>query len=89
MVWQPLGAVSYTHLDVYKRQLLTGADTISDLTKLKSDLGTLLSQYGLTLHKWASNEPRVVASHDNLSLPLNKQGNAVSYTHLDVYKRQA
>ena len=39
--------VSYTHLDVYKRQL----------------------------HIWGSNEPKVVADHDNLSLPLNKQGN--------------
>ena len=57
---------------MYKRQ---GADTISDLTKLKSDLGTLLSQYGLTLNKWASNEPNVVADHNDLSLPLNKQGN--------------
>ena len=118
-----VGPVSYTHLDVYKRQpfalrtvtygtasasflatrcliqigrdhqasfpdaalaiindfyvddLLTGADTISDLTRLKSDLGALLSQYSFTLHKWACSESRVVASHDNLSLPLNKQDN--------------
>ena len=37
--------------DFYVDDLLTGADTISNLTKLKTDLGTLLSQYGLTLHK--------------------------------------
>ena len=106
---------------------------IRDRTKLKSDLGALLSQYGLTLHKWASNEPTAVANHDNFLRPLNKQDNVrtlgilwnntadsflfdiksfpvdssiskrkilsiiagiydplgpVSYTHLDVYKRQ-
>ena len=35
----------------------------------------MLSQYGFTLYKWASNEPNVVTEHNNLSLPLNKQGN--------------
>ena len=64
----PQAALAITN-DFYVDDLLTGSDTIPDLTNLKSDLGALLAQYGFTLHKWASNEPTAVAS-------------PVSYTHL-------
>ena len=70
------GPVFYTHLDVYKRQVLPQAQARG------IDLGVL------------EGDPVVVPGHpDSLAVLLrNLLDNAiksVSYTHLDVYKRQA
>ena len=122
--------VSYTHLDVYKRQaiandfyvddLMTGSDNPNILSKMKSDIINLLSRYGFTLRKWFSNDQTLMAScahvsHDfsknqnvrklgiqwnvnedsflynvqrNVNVAVVNERSAVSYTHLDVYKRQ-
>ena len=74
-----LAPVSYTHLDVYKRQSTWPASIGPPLTNTVGTLrraaaikrpGTFLSQFG---------------TMTSASKPC---ANAVSYTHLDVYKRQ-
>ena len=68
-------AVSYTHLDVYKRQV---GDGINDSPALScADVSVSM--------KDSSDIAREVADISLLSSSLS----AVSYTHLDVYKRQA
>ena len=65
-------AVSYTHLDVYKRQLQylkeKKQDFVTDSTNLEDDA--------------LRNKIR------HHVVPLLESINPVSYTHLDVYKRQ-
>ena len=67
--------VSYTHLDVYKRQpynlLATGAIRMS--IERNGDLNPLFAERPVMRH-WDFLEHRIFP---------------VSYTHLDVYKRQA
>ena len=78
MSWQiqegvNIGPVSYTHLDVYKRQVDTeGGLYLNDEDLAK--LGFLYLNNGL----W---EGKQIVSEDWVK--------PVSYTHLDVYKRQA
>ena len=71
-----LKSVSYTHLDVYKRQLAKLCDD-------KSHLKSPVTEMHITNH---------IVSHE-LCDTLNALSDycrtkAVSYTHLDVYKRQ-
>ena len=72
--------VSYTHLDVYKRQTSSG------------------SKYTWTVNNgrigWAASESLLVENTNqkgtNYKWEMCKAGNIpVSYTHLDVYKRQS
>ena len=67
-------AVSYTHLDVYKRQLL---------------MRTIFSQNGIvnTLLLNAGIIEKAIPFWSNTML-ARVMVVAVSYTHLDVYKRQ-
>ncbi|KAL4127315.1 hypothetical protein QTP88_011490 [Uroleucon formosanum] len=44
----------------YVDDICDGADTISDVLKLQSDLVSVLSKSGLELKKWASNTPAVL-----------------------------
>ena len=67
--------VSYTHLDVYKRQEDT---TIADLAVA---LNTCQIKTG------APSRSERVAKYNQL-LRIEEELGAVSYTHLDVYKRQ-
>ena len=72
-----LDAVSYTHLDVYKRQGVGRA-----LHRLADAL------VGVKLFTMTADNPRAgyvrrVYSSDEAAYPT-----PVSYTHLDVYKRQ-
>ena len=64
-------AVSYTHLDVYKRQLVFYGKTGRGKTHLATALGMLAIEQG-----------RSVRFRQTAELV------PVSYTHLDVYKRQ-
>ena len=73
--------VSYTHLDVYKRQV----DSILDVratTRLPEPGTACLSKKTQLLR--ATHATRV-APVDRIALGIE----AVSYTHLDVYKRQS
>ena len=67
--------VSYTHLDVYKRQALRRAAA----KKLRTDVQTLkkLALVKRSVDARKKQDVRFVVTVD-----------AVSYTHLDVYKRQ-
>ena len=69
-------AVSYTHLDVYKRQLLNsrGYPTYTMLKRLMAGI-TTDTQKSAAVTPAASTRKRVSTV-------------TVSYTHLDVYKRQ-
>ena len=70
-------SVSYTHLDVYKRQTLNIAkmwrmyqESVSDELKVKESLFR-----------------KIFVTNFNISFK-SPTTDAVSYTHLDVYKRQ-
>ena len=74
--WMP---VSYTHLDVYKRQVLVHPAT-------SNEEGALLARLAAGLN--CGNLDHRIAQQD-LSDGAQAQAFAtVSYTHLDVYKRQ-
>ena len=66
-------AVSYTHLDVYKRQVLD-----------RMLLGALRVAY----FDFLSRDRHPAAVLNLICDPERVDVNAVSYTHLDVYKRQ-
>ena len=68
-------SVSYTHLDVYKRQLLEHA-----LLVVHDDRRSIEVEQAL----------QTVVAVDHATVQIVQVGSrkAVSYTHLDVYKRQ-
>ena len=82
--------VSYTHLDVYKRQVSCSLMTTSCVTGGTSGIGLAfaraLAARGDDLVLVARDEARLQAVADELTAAHGVQ--AVSYTHLDVYKRQ-
>ena len=71
-------SVSYTHLDVYKRQV-------------HHQGGEVLGVGGLAAARFAEGDHVGVGDRDGVvEHPAERVGvEAVSYTHLDVYKRQA
>ena len=95
--------VSYTHLDVYKRQILDLASNIGLIDLLlsqQSEIQISLGTKGITSLAHAIQllynlVPYYHKTHQyyqiiNILLINNEQKKiwAVSYTHLDVYKRQ-
>ena len=71
-----LSPVSYTHLDVYKRQVEKQADTAGSVEAMACDLlDNIYFEFDKDVLTAASEK-----TLDRLA--------AVSYTHLDVYKRQ-
>ena len=81
-----MAAVSYTHLDVYKRQLLESPMTVA----IMLIIGGVILIY---IDKWFLQP--VIHSETNITLKNSfviglwqTIAMAVSYTHLDVYKRQ-
>ena len=74
-----VSAVSYTHLDVYKRQTL---DYTQNLYEKK------LVTYPRTDSRFLT-EDMAHSLTDLVKLAFHTFPVAVSYTHLDVYKRQA
>ena len=81
-------AVSYTHLDVYKRQLVESVKTYGVLTPV------LLRSDGENGYEMISGHRRmhaaVIAGLATIPAIVRElsDDDAVSYTHLDVYKRQ-
>ncbi|XP_037930865.1 uncharacterized protein LOC119665702 [Teleopsis dalmanni] len=59
----PIGA-STLKTDLYVDDLLTGANTITELLNKKIEITNLLSKAGLQLAKWSSNCDKVVSSSD-------------------------
>ena len=76
-------AVSYTHLDVYKRQLSRSAGVIQAPSPDNALCKSSLVANTVIWFDNSANTPESVLS----SMPLNCII-SVSYTHLDVYKRQ-
>ena len=72
-----MSAVSYTHLDVYKRQFMNSGNLTPDGKSVGNDRQQVRVDDQLTQ----------LAGH-SLVGKYRKQLRAVSYTHLDVYKRQ-
>ena len=68
---ESLSAVSYTHLDVYKRQTGLSVDAVTG-----TEAAVFEGQSGIE----AGLADALINASDAIS--------AVSYTHLDVYKRQ-
>ena len=80
-------SVSYTHLDVYKRQELTRDEAIIVMVESNLQRTTILPSekvfaYKMRLEAMNRQGERI----DLTSSPLDNK--SVSYTHLDVYKRQ-
>ena len=78
--------VSYTHLDVYKRQpdnksIWIGLTTIYGIGRPKSL--TILEEIGIDFMT------KVKDLTDEQEKKISEALKAVSYTHLDVYKRQS
>ena len=93
-------AVSYTHLDVYKRQVITPA-FCNPMKAIKSPIPAPMAFFresGMALRMASRKLERVsrinrrpsistAVNANSQVLPIPRQ-TAVSYTHLDVYKRQ-
>ena len=97
-------AVSYTHLDVYKRQELLITDPNRDdfwlndfimnegfslewaIQEVSPETRPLINQYEREKAKKVFNDEN---HHDFLKIILKDWIYPVSYTHLDVYKRQS
>ena len=76
--------VSYTHLDVYKRQhLLVRVPAGEDLAKACAGFDAHLDMLAAALEGVSIKFPF------DVFVQARKVYAAVSYTHLDVYKRQA
>ena len=75
--------VSYTHLDVYKRQLF-GSVTSKEIADI------LLDQYKIKIDKKKIVLEDGIKALGVMKIPVKLHAGitAVSYTHLDVYKRQ-
>ena len=85
--WLKYYAVSYTHLDVYKRQVedqseLAAFYSLADVTLLTSEKETFSMVCAESLCCGTPVVGFQAGAPEGISLP------AVSYTHLDVYKRQ-
>ena len=80
----PEGPVSYTHLDVYKRQQLGLADLFEPLGIERYQPDTLRAvMLSLRLAAGCAGKYAMDAAYARV-----RDADAVSYTHLDVYKRQ-
>ena len=72
----PCAPVSYTHLDVYKRQAQKSApDAPADVLRGAEDKG-------------AAAQGAQISRGDLAAVRVKVDAAPVSYTHLDVYKRQ-
>ena len=91
LVWMGAVPVSYTHLDVYKRQAQDILDCYAEARKaghddINMDLiaglpGDTVESFERSLRQAIALDPENITVHTLTLKP-------VSYTHLDVYKRQ-
>ena len=80
--------VSYTHLDVYKRQVEMDGDEMTRIiwTFIKQKL--ILPYINVPIQYYDLSIENRDATHDQVTIDSANAIKAVSYTHLDVYKRQ-
>ena len=76
----PVRPVSYTHLDVYKRQLLSRA--------YEADISVVHNPLSGKLEITTRENVKTKRLEEHLLHRICHTPEAVSYTHLDVYKRQ-
>ena len=69
-------AVSYTHLDVYKRQAM---DSVRTAKRLGAERAMII---------YRRSEEEMPARIEEVKHAKEEGVESVSYTHLDVYKRQ-
>ena len=94
--------VSYTHLDVYKRQTVSGKESLLDRIYAEETDDGIVVHMALGCEKEAEDwEYDAIfdyydadALQDVVDTVAEEEGHlnpvwAVSYTHLDVYKRQS
>ena len=77
-------SVSYTHLDVYKRQVYNSIREFG--YKLKTTPIVFVGGGAVVMKNFGNHDAKNISY--NLDVKANARGYAVSYTHLDVYKRQ-
>ena len=82
-----LCAVSYTHLDVYKRQLYERAGMVHGKKGTITQLPILTMPNDDVTHPVPDLTGYITEGQISLDRSLDGSG-TVSYTHLDVYKRQ-
>ena len=83
--------VSYTHLDVYKRQPTSFALPKSRISQAKSSAGpevSLSTSITVDTFMLSASDVKVSMASPFLSTAVASAFVPVSYTHLDVYKRQ-
>ncbi|XP_025407042.1 uncharacterized protein LOC112680991 [Sipha flava] len=57
----------------YMDDLLTGADTEQEVTKIRDGLITVMSSAGLTLRKWSSNDTSLITSLPNEDIEISNK----------------
>lgn len=72
----PLAAQALLN-NTYVDDILTGSDTIEDTIKLKDELISLLNLRSFSLHKWCTNEPKILSD-----VPKEKQ----NFDEIDMSK---
>ena len=87
LAWQRQQAVSYTHLDVYKRQKW---DYYVDGKIDPRPVAWALNGYNYAAGGFENGAPDLLSTFANLKADGSTACGmwTVSYTHLDVYKRQ-
>ena len=87
--------VSYTHLDVYKRQdktlldaLIPAQETMETSLREGKPFREAVADAAQSAEQGAENTKKITANKGRASYLGERSINSVSYTHLDVYKRQ-
>ena len=85
-------AVSYTHLDVYKRQVKEIQERLAELGyfsgSIDGNFGNSTKEAVELFQEDNSLDVTGIVSNEELDLLFSEDVSPVSYTHLDVYKRQ-
>ena len=85
-------AVSYTHLDVYKRQVLESGTQNGVITDVDGIFTIQLAKNASLTISYVGYQKKTVVVKDKKFISVNltpdRSMMPVSYTHLDVYKRQ-
>ena len=70
----PMACIAIAN-DFYVDDLITGSDDPTMLAKMKFEIVDLLKRYGFTLHKWFSNDHKIMAPRAQVSHDFSKGQN--------------